>query len=229
MRNYILILPALLVFLASCEREPFADFTVSSQSVEVFETVFFTNLSSGHADYFEWDFGDGTWSDAVNASHYYEHAGSYNVTLTAYNGNRVADKSYMTIEVLTTYLNVIVEEYYDLYRVAGASVILYPTLADWENETNAVAEVYTDDNGVATFENLNPAVYFVDVWHPTHNNYQLASEDVSYIMTPQLYRFEVNEFVAYVDYVGSTSRMEGKRTAKLNILKVAPRSYNIKK
>jgi PKD repeat protein len=223
MKKYILILPALVLLIASCEREPYADFYLSSQRVEVFETVYFTNTSSAYADNFEWDFGDGTWSNAINASHYYERAGVYEVTLTAFNGSRVVDKRSMTIEVLTTTLNVIVEEYYEHYRVADASVILYPTQTDWDYETNPVVEGYTDANGEVSFENLNPVVYFVDVWHPTYNNYQLASEDAGWIMTGQLYRNEVNEFVAYVDYVGTISRKDGKKMVQYKLLKIEPR------
>jgi len=223
MKKYIIILPVMVLLIASCEREPYADFIMSSHRVEVFETVYFTNTSSGYADHFEWDFGDGTWSDAFNASHYYDRAGVYEITLTAFRGQRVVDRASATIEVLTTSLNVIVEEYYDHYRVADASVILYPTLTDWENETNMLVEGFTDEYGVVTFENLDPVVYFVDVWHPTHNNYLLAAEDVGWIMTGQLYRNEVNEFIAYVDYVGSGSRKDGKKIAQYRILKVEPR------
>lgn len=223
MKKYLYILPVLVLSFASCEHEPYADFIMSSHSVEVFETVYFTNTSSGYADHFEWDFGDGTWSDAFNASHYYDQTGVYEITLAAYNGQRLVASASAMLEVLTTSLNVIVEEYYDHYRVANASVILYPTLTDWEYETNPVVEGYTDNYGVVGFENLNPVVYFVDVWHPTHNNYQLAAEDVGWIMTDQLYRNEVNEFVAYVDYVGSGSKKGEKKTAQYKLLKIEPR------
>jgi PKD repeat protein len=217
------ILFALVLLISSCEHEPYADFIVSSTTVEVFETVYFTNTSSEYAEYFEWDFGDGTWSDAINVSHFYDESGIYTVTLSAYEGNRLVDRSTVEIEVLTTSLTVIVEEYFDHYRVADASVILYSTLDDWDFEANPVVEGYTNSNGVVTFENLNPAIYFVDVWHPTHNNYQLAAEDPAWIMTDQLHRNMINEFVAYVDYVGSTSRADGKKIAQYKLLKIEPR------
>jgi PKD repeat protein len=223
MKQLTTILPVLVLLLASCENEPYADFIVSSGSVEVYENVYFTNTSSEYIDYFEWDFGDGTWSDALNPSHFYEEAGMYEIVLSAYRNHRVVDRSSFTIRVLTTSLNVIVEEYYEHYRVANASVILFPTLDDWDFVTNPVVEGYTDANGVVTFENLNPAVYFVDVWHTNHNNYQLASEDVTWIMTDQLYRNEVNEFVAYVDYIGSVTRKDGKKIAQYKLLKMEPR------
>jgi len=222
MKRLLLLLPALL-FIVACEHEPYADFVVSSHRVEVFETVYFTNTSSYNAEYFEWDFGDGTMSDAINASHYYEEAGAYTVMLTAYNGSHVVSRAYADIEVLTTALNVVVEEYSDHYRVPDASVILYPTLDDWDFETNAVVEGYTDANGVVRFENLNPVIYFVDVWHPNHNNYQLAGEDVGWIITDPLLRNGENEFIAYVDYIGTISRKDGKKVAQYKLLKMEPR------
>ena len=62
-----------------------------------------------------------------------------------------------------------------------------------------------------------------DVWHPNHNNYQLASEDVTWIRTQPLIRNADNQFVAYVDYVGSTNRKDGRQTAQYKILKIEPR------
>lgn len=222
MKRLLRILPA-LIFIVACEHEPYADFMVSSHRVEVFENVYFTNTSSYHAEYFEWDFGDGTFSNVLNASHFYEKAGTYTVTLNAYNGAHVVSRAYADIEVMTTALRVVVEEYYDHYRVPEASVILYPTLEDWDFENNAVVEGYTDASGVVTFENLNPVIYFVDVWHPNHNNYGLAAEGVEWIMTDPLVRNGIIEFVAYVDYIGTASRMDGKKVAQYKLLKMAPR------
>jgi len=223
MKRTIYILAALVVAIAACEREPYADFVASSNRVEVFETVFFTNTSSDNADHFEWDFGDGTWSVALNASHEYEQAGTYVVTLKAFQGQRIVDQASLSIEVLTTALDVIVEEYYDHYRVPDASVILYPTQADWEYQTNVLVEGFSDADGVVRFENLNPLVYYVDVWHPNHNNYLLAEEDIGWIMTDPLVRFGINEFVAYVDYVGTVSRADGKKVAQYKLLKIESR------
>jgi len=81
---------------------------------------------------------------------------------------------------------------------------------------------------VVTFDNLNPVIYFVDVWHATHNNYNLAAEDAGWIMTGQLYRNTVNEFIAYVDFIGTTSRKEGKKMAQYKVLKMEPRVKKIR-
>jgi PKD repeat protein len=229
MKKFIPLLPILVLILGSCEQEPFADFIMSSHRVEVFETVYLTNTSSDNIDYFEWDFGDGTWSDAINVSHYYEQAGIYTITLSGFEGNDLVSRVSQDIEVTTTSLSVIVEEYYDHYRVPEASVILYPTLDDWDYQTNAVVEGTTDANGVVVFENLNPVVYYLDVWHASHNNYSLAEEDVAWIRTDPLERDVINEFVAYVDYVGTVSRADGKKKALYKLVKVEPRiKQNIK-
>jgi hypothetical protein len=202
---------------------------MSAHRVEVFETVYFTNTSADNAEYFEWDFGDGTWSDAINVSHYYDKAGTYTITLSAYSGTHLVSRISRNIEVFTTALNVVVEEYYDHYRVPGASVILYPTLDDWDFQTNAVVEGTTDANGIVSFENLNPVIYYVDVWHPNHNNFQLAAEDAGWITTDPLIRGGVTEFVAYVDYVGTVSRADGKKVAMYKLLKVERRIKQITK
>ncbi|MCI0522278.1 MAG: hypothetical protein L0Y37_01345 [Bacteroidales bacterium] len=52
---------------------------------------------------------------------------------------------------------------------------------------------------------IGPYVYFVDVWHSTHNNYTLREEDVDFIRTPQLVSNSLNKFTAWVDYTGAKS------------------------
>lgn len=223
MKHSLFILPVALALLSSCERRPEASFIVSSNPAEVYEAIHFTNTSSPDADYFEWDFGDDTYSNAINPQHFYERAGIYQVELTAFKRGGGSDRAYLNLDVLTTALNVIVEEFYDHYRVPEASIILYPTQADWDHETNPIVEGFTDANGFVRFENLNPVIYYLDVWHPSHNNYQLASEDVNWIRTQPLVRNAENDFVAYVDYVGTVNRKDGRQSAQYKILKIEPR------
>lgn len=59
-------------------------------------TVAFFNESTG-ADSFRWDFGDGTFSNAVNPVHAYDEAGTYTVTLTASNST-FADSTTQFVE-----------------------------------------------------------------------------------------------------------------------------------
>jgi PKD repeat protein len=214
MKRFLLIIPALALLFAGCNPDPDASFIVSTHRAQVYESIDFTNTSSDVPGNCEWDFGDGTFASAINATHYYEHAGIYTVTLRLFSHSRIVSEASTTIEVVTTSLTVIVKEYGTDRRISNASVILYPTLDDWTYENNAIVEGTTDINGVVVFDNLDPVIYFVDVWHENYNNYQLANEDVGWIMTDQLVPEDMTEFVAYVDYVGQTKRMEVKKSAQ---------------
>ncbi len=167
---------AALIMLSSCEIQPDANFFSDKIRAEIGEEVFFFNGSYNATDY-EWDFGDGTWSDAYEPVHPFNASGVFTVILSAYSRNGNVDKSYLDIEVLSpTMLEIEVLEWYDEYPVAGASVILYPTEIDWDNETNAIIEGFTNSSGKVVFTNLQPRVYYVDVWHVNHNNYTLRNE-----------------------------------------------------
>jgi PKD repeat protein len=204
-------LPILLsVILISCESNPEAGFFYDETEPEVGQKVLFTN-DSHNADRFEWDFGDGTMTDEPNPVHIFNSTGSFEVTLTAISSSGLEDIAVATINVLVLTLLVIeVVEYYDEYVVPDASVILYPTLTDWEDETDKVMEGFTDSYGTAVFANLDPYVYYVDVWEENHNNYTLASEDVGFIITPDVMPNKINWFTAKVDYVQGKGA-KGKR------------------
>jgi hypothetical protein len=90
-------------------------------------------------------------------------------------------------------------EYDEGYSVGDASVILYPTLNDWDNETNAIVEGFTDEGGIVVFGGLTPRFHYVDVWEQCHDNYELGLEDVSFIEAEVL-RDKVQWFIAWVDY-----------------------------
>jgi len=201
MKKYILILAILPMLFAGCEKEPYADFYASETLVEIDEIINFTNHSM-HAGYFEWDFGDGTISTRINPSHHYSFEGIYTVSLTAFRDDRIYDRAYMTIEVLMpTMLEVTVLEYFDEYPVSDASVLLYSSLYDWEQQTNDIVEGFTDVNGIVTFTGMDPVSYWIDVWHENYNNYKLAEEDEYWIKTLPLLKNRLNTFIAYVDEV----------------------------
>ena len=203
MKRMIFLTAVTAIMLTSCDIHPEAYFYTDKISAEIGEEIFFTN-GSDNASSFEWDFGDGTWSDAVNVAHSYSASGTFTVVLSAYSSSGNVDKAYADIEIVSpTMLEVEVLEWYDQYPVKGASVILYPTEADWDNETNAIVEGFTNSAGKVIFTDLGPFVYYVDVWHATHNNYTLRDEDVGFIRTDQLLKNELNQFIAWVDYTGT--------------------------
>lgn len=201
MKKYILILAIIPMLFASCEKEPYSDFYASATLVDIDEIIYFTN-NSMHADHFEWDFGDGTISTRINPSHHYSYEGMYTVSLTAFRDERIYDRAYMTVEVLMpTMLEITVLEYYDEYPVSDASVLLYPSLYDWEEQTNELVEGYTDNDGIVTFTDIDPVSYWIDVFHTNYNNYKLAEEDEYWIKTLPLVENSLNTFIAFVDEV----------------------------
>ena len=211
MKKLAYLILAIPVIMASCSRDPIADFFVSRNIVDVGEAVYFTN-NSADADYFEWDFGDGVRTNSFDANHVYTMEGVYTVTLFAYNGRHWVDKATSTVNVLyPTTLEVIVLEYYDEYAVQDASVLLYNTLEDWNDEYNSIVEGFTNQYGEVVFSNLHTQRYYIDVWEEYHHNYWLAEEDVGWIETHVLVPNDINTFFAYVDYVEPTLKSSGER------------------
>ena len=219
---------AALIMLSSCELQPEAYFFSDKIRAEIGEEVVFFNGSTNATGY-EWEFGDGTWSDAYEPIHSFNASGVFTVVLSAYSRNGLVDRSYLDIEVLSpTMLEVEVLEYYDQYPVSGASVILYPTETDWDNETNSIVEGFTNASGKVVFTNLQPRTYYVDVWHSTHNNYTLRNEDVWFIKTDQLEKNQLNTFTAWVDYTGTKGAV-GRDRKQLLIMKDRSAESTVKK
>ena len=227
MKKLIPIAIITMLLVASCVRYPHADFYTSDVIAEEYEIIYFYNNSRDY-DYVEWDFGDGSMSTNPNPSHHYEYAGIYTVMLTAVGANGRIDQSSIRIEILIqTKLEITVLEYWDEYPVADASIILYPSLYDWEHETNPVLdsygdvlEVFTNNQGVATISGLNAVSYWLDVWHTDYNNYLLAEEDEYFIRTLPLEPNMINTFVAYVDLIKSKSKKDGRNISQFRIKKL---------
>jgi hypothetical protein len=216
LKIFCLLLP---VILLSCEKIPYAGFHANIVSPEVGQEVFFIN-DSQNSQAFEWDFGDGFISNDVNPSHVYTSTGTFEVKLTSFSDNGYEDVASLTINVLVPTLLVIeVREYYEEYAVADASVILYPTLPDWDGQTNSVAEGYTNSDGVVVFSYLDHFVYYVDAWEKNHDNYGLRSEDAGFVRTPEVMPNKINFFTAWVDIVDH-SKGSAKGTRQLIIKKL---------
>lgn len=221
MKKIINILIGTALVLTGCETMPHADFGVSKLVVNVGEDVYFYNNSLNSFEY-EWDFGDGYIAYRTSPVHRYYEPGIYEVRLSAFNDDYV-DYAYTTIEVVdpVTTLNIQVLEYYDQYPVSNASIIVYPTYEDWLNQTNMIIEVFTDVNGVAIIEGLEPAYYYLDIWHEQYDNYALADEDVNFIRVSGLQYGQVTYFTAFVDKVTrlKSKNEDRKRTKSSNDIK----------
>jgi hypothetical protein len=201
MKRIIYLFMALSLILFSCEKTPNATFSTDTNEPEVGQPVAF-NSHSNNGDRFEWDFGDGYISNDSNPVHTFTATGIFEVTLTVTSKGGHTDTSSMTITVVVpTLLEIEVREYYSDDLIPDASIILYPTLPDWNNQKNSVVEGFTDANGVAVFSNLDPFIYYVDVYENTHDNYTLAAEDVNFIRTPEVLAHRITRFIAYVDIV----------------------------
>jgi hypothetical protein len=220
MRRILFILAIAPLLITSCELQPDAFFYTDKTDVVVGEEIIFTNESL-NAYRFEWDFGDGYKSTSVNPVYSYKSTGTFQVMLTAFTKKGNASYAYQTIDVkFPTTLEVEVLEYFDEYPVSGASVLLYPTLRDWDAETNSLVEGITNSAGKTVFTDLGAFVYYVDVWEQNHNNYTLRDENVAFIRTQQLIPNQINRFVAWVDYVGGKGDGDGTRDRTMVIRKL---------
>jgi PKD repeat protein len=226
MKRLLTILPLLSLIVIGCNREPIADATVSYNPAYVGEVVRFTSYST-NTDYVEWDMDDGIMYTDPIVDHYFVDPGWYDVTLRAFGTKGGVSTAVIPMEVIGAELTVVVRLWTDTdhgaapgYLLPGASVRLYPTLNDWNNETNLVAEAFTDSYGECTFTNLSYQRYYVDVWEANHDNYTLAAEDVGFIETPMLDGSYFWTFEALVDYYAKKSAVTGERLPKA--LKAAP-------
>lgn len=190
----------LTLFLFSCDSRPQAQFHTDTVQPSVGHEVWFTN-DSHNAKRFEWDFGDGFISNEENPIHVYTGTGSYEVFLTATSKNGTSDKASLTLDVMIpTLLEIEVREYYSEDLIPDASVILYPSITDWDAETNVISEGVTDAGGIVVFSDLDPFAVYVDVYEATHDNYVLRNEDyLTYIRTPDVLPHKINRFIAWVD------------------------------
>jgi PKD repeat protein len=201
MKKIIYLSLFLAITLLSCNKIPEASFSIFPAEPAVGQDILFNN-DSRNAESYEWDFGDGYISNETNPVHSYDVTGTFDVKLTAYSKSDLSDEAIMTLEILPpTLLEIQVLEYYQEYSVPDANVRLYPDSTSWDNELNMVIEGWTDNNGIVVFANLDPKIYYVDVWETNHNNWLLRSEDVEFIMTGTIYPHEINWFIAWVDVV----------------------------
>jgi PKD repeat protein len=207
MKRFLTILPLLSLIVISCNREPFAEATVDINNPYVGEYVRFTSYST-NTDYVEWDMDDGVMYSTPVVDHYFVDPGPYDVTLRAFGTKGGVSTAMIPMDVIGAELTVVVTLYDNEALLPGASVLLYPTLTDWDEQTNAVLnpvdgtvyELFTDSYGECTFEGLSYQNYYVDVWEANYNNWDLGSQDEGWIETPMLEGAFYWTFEAVVTY-----------------------------
>ena len=209
-----LILPLMFI---SCQKTPVAHFSTDTLEPEVGHDVLFNNDSQNAAK-FEWDFGDGYISSEKNPSHVFTSNSKLDVTLTATSKSGTSDKASITLNVMIPTLLVVevLEWNNEAVVVPDASILLYNSLEDWNSNKPelSVNEGFTDVNGIAVFANLNPSVYYIDVYEATHDNWDFGNpiNGILYIRSPQVMSHQINWFVAWVDVVNhGTGQARGPR------------------
>lgn len=99
MKNSLYLL-FVIIFLASCSKQPVASFTANETSIKEGETITFINTSAEALTYL-WEFGDGITSTEESPSHIYSTKGTYKATLTAYS-KKEKKKSQQSLEILVS-------------------------------------------------------------------------------------------------------------------------------
>lgn len=180
--------------------------------VFVGEYVEFFNTSVEALTY-NWEFGDGYESELESPVYSYDDPGTYTVTLIAYGTNNNVDtysKTIQVVEGINSVLRITVLEYYELFPVDGASVILFDTYSDWEThdiDFSVADEVFTSPLGKCVIQGLNYQTYFVDVFGKYHDNWQIGTEDIGFVETQALEPGYIHDFIAYVDYYPDGKKM----------------------
>lgn len=205
------------IFLSGCEVNPYADFAVKNRAVQPQDIVYFSNLSE-HSVSFDWDFGDGTFSNTFSPSHVYTKEGTYTVTLTAVSKDGNVDRVSIALEVYYTELEIEVAEWNEFetieFIVENARVRIYLSYNDWFDQRNYVASGYTNAYGIVSFIGLDARSFYIDVQtfeDPFYDNSALGQDDISYILTPVLKPGYKTTFLAFADYY-SPSMAKNKRT-----------------
>jgi PKD repeat protein len=215
-------LMVLMITITSCEpwSDPQASFSVSNDYVLTGENVYFYNNSNDATEY-EWDFGDGTYTNDFEPIHYFSSPGNYQVRLSAYNHDRVSD-SYITVQVVDpAEMKITVWEYGTNYVIPNATVQVYPSFTDWKNETNLITTGITNSYGIVYFDQMFPGYYYLYISARNYNNYDLGLTSNNYIITPELYSGYLTSFDAFVEYTGSSSKTMVTKSISTSNLEVS--------
>ncbi|AZQ63793.1 PKD domain-containing protein [Flammeovirga pectinis] len=130
------------------ETAPLAQFTVSSSSITLGESVIFTDGSTGEVTSYAWSFGDDNTSVAQNPTHTYASAGSYTATLTVTNSAGSSSES-MTITVVEDEEEETETAPLAQFTVSSSSIMLGESVTFTDGSTGEVTSYawsFGDDN-----------------------------------------------------------------------------------
>jgi PKD repeat protein len=176
--NLFWLSPLVLVMLFSgCSKDKgpsiTAAFSTNSDSVQVYDTVYFTNEST-NAKFYQWDFGDKGNSIVENPSHVYTTAGSYTVSLRAI-GDNGSDSTASVINIIPFKGNVITEGVgipevslgdtwsmvqTSLVPVQGDTLLFSNYITQYEVYSNLV--YYTNEGIITGFASSSPVIKNTD-------------------------------------------------------------------
>ncbi|MFC2138775.1 hypothetical protein ACFLTE_11420 [Bacteroidota bacterium] len=158
-----------LIIFTSCIEEPNALFTIENKDhYWTYENIQLNN-SSTNAESFNWDFDNGKYSGENFPVIFYEESGDYIITLIAYSKNEKFQDTYsQSINIIQpTDLSIkIFRVLTDTLTVSNAKVTLYKTYEDWIDYSNKIDSLFSDQNGLVFFRNIEAITYYVDVYKP---------------------------------------------------------------
>ncbi|SHJ24972.1 outer membrane protein assembly factor BamB family protein [Bacteroides stercorirosoris] len=102
MKNKLIGMAILLILTVACQDnddvniKPVAAFKVGTTTIEVGQSIYFTDLSfdeDGSIVKWQWDFGNGASSEEENPSVVYNEAGEYKVVLTVWDNNSIQNEN----------------------------------------------------------------------------------------------------------------------------------------
>lgn len=196
--KHLLGLLFIAIVISSCQKKPEASFTFSPEDAKSGDQISFKNTTTD-ANSYEWDFGDGTTSTEENPTHTYDSPGIYDVILTAYTGDKAKkDLSFQQIEIeMTTSMELTVRNIYNYGLEENCRLSVYGSSSDYNNSTNAIDIKYTDNQGTATFYNIQAQTYYVKAYK-IDGSYILTNDNLA-IVTPVLTPNIVNSYVVYIE------------------------------
>ncbi len=137
MKKTLPFLCLLVVVLLSCEKKPVANFSYDCGGACLAPVIVNFSLESENADKVLWDFGDGETSNMPSAMHEYTQPGTYEVTLTVFNGDHSDE---ITKEI-------VIEEPASRLLVQELKVLTFPNV-------NPMGESWDTESGASAFPDL---------------------------------------------------------------------------
>ena len=155
------------ILIHSCDRGPTAAFRIEpTVNPEAGDSIFFINESIDALSY-EWDFGNGKFSEEVAPVIFFDEAGTYKILLNAVNGAGEDTLSQVLSINEPTIMGFRVFEPDSLTPLVDCNIWVYDNQADWYEYSEPQFIELTDMDGIAIFKNLEDIEYFITIYKET--------------------------------------------------------------